>query len=109
MLAALLVAMAIGLVHLRTGTMQAGNRLHSLYNRKRALEKACLNLELAVARTKNQEWLRQQAQDIKKQDEVAAKAELEARKAVQVVGSRRPGAPRERLPVPPDRNMPAPP
>jgi len=60
-LAALLAAMAIGLVHLRTGTTQAGNRLHSLYSQKRSLEKACCGLELALARLKSQDRLREHA------------------------------------------------
>ena len=36
----LLAVLAGGLIHLRTDTIQAGNRLHVLYGDKRALEKA---------------------------------------------------------------------
>jgi len=60
-LAALLVAIAIALVYLRTDVARAGNRLHSLYREKRTLEKSCCRLELAIARLKNPQRLREQA------------------------------------------------
>ena len=59
--AALLAVLAGGLIHLRTDTIQAGNRLHSLYGEKRALEKACTRLELSIAALKSQERMRQEA------------------------------------------------
>lgn len=63
-LVALFVGLAVGLIHLRTGTNQAGNRLHALYSGKRDLEKECCGLELAIARLKNQERLRERADDL---------------------------------------------
>jgi len=59
--AALLVAVAMGLIYLRTDTSQAGNRLHLLYRQKRDLEKECCRLEVAIAGLKNQERMRSQA------------------------------------------------
>jgi hypothetical protein len=56
-LTALLVALAIGLIALRTDTHQAGNRLHLLFRDKRRLEGDCCRLELAIARLKGQERL----------------------------------------------------
>ncbi len=64
-LAVLLAALAVGLITLRTDTNQAGNRLHALFRQKRDLEKACCRLELAVARLKNQERLRERADDLR--------------------------------------------
>ena len=58
-LAALLVALAIALIALRTDTHQAGNRLHSGFRDKRQLEAECCRLELAIARLKSQERLRE--------------------------------------------------
>ncbi|MBM4019915.1 MAG: hypothetical protein FJ288_16610 [Planctomycetes bacterium] len=69
-LAAMLVALGIGLIYLRTDTSQAGHRLHILYAQKRSLEKTCCRLELAVAGLKNQERLRQEATDILADDAV---------------------------------------
>jgi len=69
-LTAFLVAVAMALVHLRTETTQAGNRLHSLYSQKRSLEKACSRLELGVARLKSQERLREQAADLRQEETV---------------------------------------
>lgn len=63
-LAALLVALAIGLTALRTDTHQAGNRLHSLFRDKRQLEKECRRLELAIARLKSQERLHEHVADL---------------------------------------------
>jgi len=57
----LLAVLAGGLIHLRTDTIQAGNRLHALYGGKRALEKACTRLELSIAALKSQERMRQEA------------------------------------------------
>jgi hypothetical protein len=59
--AALLVGMAIAVVHLRTETSRAGNRLHALYRRKRRLEKGCWRLHLAIADLKNVDRLREGA------------------------------------------------
>ena len=61
-LTALLVALALGLVYLRTDTAQAGNRLHSLFREKRDLEKSCSRLELTVAGFKSPQRLRQEVQ-----------------------------------------------
>lgn len=63
-LTALLVALAIGLVALRTETHQAGNRLHSLFREKRDLEKDCYRLELAIGRLKSQMRLRERVADL---------------------------------------------
>jgi hypothetical protein len=63
-LAALLVALAIGLIALRTDAHQAGNRLHSLFRDKRRLEQECCRLELAIARLKSQERLHEHAADL---------------------------------------------
>jgi len=67
-LAALLATLAVGLISLRTDTNQAGNRLHALFRQKRDLEKACCRLELAIARLKNQERLRERADDLRIQE-----------------------------------------
>jgi cell division protein FtsL len=75
-LSALLVALAIGLVNVRTGTHQAGNRLHALFSEKRDLEKACCRLELAIAQLKNQQRLREQAEAFR--ERMAAEAPEEA-------------------------------
>jgi len=85
-LTAFLVAVALGLVHLRTETTQAGNRLHSLYSQKRSLEKACSRLELGVARLKSQERMREQAADLRERDEGTAAGRpvlIERREAAQ--------------------------
>jgi len=60
-LAGLLVAVAIGLITLRTDVHQAGSRLHALFEEKRRLEGACCRLELRVARLRSQDLLRDQA------------------------------------------------
>ena len=70
LLAAMLVALGIGLIYLRTDTNQAGYRLHTLYAQKRSLEKTCCRLELSIAALKNQERLRQQAADLLQADDV---------------------------------------
>ncbi|HUX00027.1 MAG: hypothetical protein WBD63_00940 [Phycisphaerae bacterium] len=59
--AVLLLGIALALVHLRTDVACAGNRLHSLFREKRALEKECGRLELAVAMLKSPERLREHA------------------------------------------------
>ena len=59
-LAALWVALGIGLVYIRADTACAGNRLHDLYRSKRDLQKACRRLELAVAALKSPRRLREQ-------------------------------------------------
>ncbi len=59
--AALMAGLAIAVVHLRTETSRAGNRLHALYGRKRRLEKACWRLHVAIADLKNVDRLREGA------------------------------------------------
>jgi hypothetical protein len=59
----LLVGIAVALVHLRTDTVCAGHRLHSLFREKRDLEKACSRLELTVAGFKSPQRLRQEVQE----------------------------------------------
>lgn len=63
-LAALLVALAIGLIALRTDVHQAGNRLHSMFSDKRRLEQECCRLELRIAGLKSQERLREHVADL---------------------------------------------
>jgi hypothetical protein len=63
-LAALLVALAIGLVALRTETHQAGYRLHALFRDKRQLEKECCRLEVVIARLKSQDRLHEHVADL---------------------------------------------
>jgi len=63
-LAALLVALAIGLVALRTETHQAGHRLHILFRDKRQLETECCRLELVIARLKSQDRLHAHVADL---------------------------------------------
>jgi cell division protein FtsL len=68
-LAAMLALTAMGMIYLRTDTVQAGNRLHQLYGQKRSLEKGCCRLELEIAGLKNQERLRQQAMQLLQADD----------------------------------------
>jgi len=63
-LAALLVALAIGLIALRTDVHQAGNRLHDLFRDKRQLEQDCCRLELTIARLKSQQRLHEHVADL---------------------------------------------
>jgi hypothetical protein len=67
----MMVVVAFGLIYLRTGTIQAGNRLHCLFGQKRTLERACLKLELAIAGLKNQERMRQEAAGLLQADREA--------------------------------------
>jgi hypothetical protein len=60
-MSALLVTVAMGLIWLRTDTVQAGNRLHVLFRQKQDLEKECYHLEEMIAQLKNQERLRSHA------------------------------------------------
>jgi len=60
-LAGLLVAVAIGLIALRTDVYQSGNRLHALFREKRDLERQCCRLELEVARLRSPDNLRNHA------------------------------------------------
>jgi len=62
-LAVLLVGIAVALVYLRTETVCAGYRLHSLFREKRDLEKSCKQLELTVAEYKSPERLRREIQE----------------------------------------------
>jgi len=62
-LAILLMGIAVALIHLRTDTVCAGHRLHSLFREKRDLEKACSRLELTVAGFKSPQRLRQEIQE----------------------------------------------
>lgn len=64
-LAALLVALAMGLVTLRTDIHQAGSRLHVLFREKRGLESECCRLEIEIGMLKSQERLREHAADIR--------------------------------------------
>jgi hypothetical protein len=68
-MAALLSALAAGLIYLRTDTAQAGNRLHGLFRQKRDLERECCRLEMSIAALKSQARLRQQAADLREEDE----------------------------------------
>jgi len=60
-MAGLLVAVAMGLIALRTDVHQAGGRLHALFEEKRRLERECARLELRVARLRSQDQVREQA------------------------------------------------
>ena len=62
-LAVLLVGIAVALVYLRTDTVCAGHRLHSLFREKRDLEKSCKRLEVTVAEYKNPDRLRREVQE----------------------------------------------
>jgi cell division protein FtsL len=62
-MAALLVALAVGLIWLRTDTAQAGNRLHMLFRQKRDLGQECCRLEMSIAALKNVARLRERAVD----------------------------------------------
>jgi len=62
-LAVLLVGIAVALVYLRTDTVCAGHRLHSLFREKRNLEKSCKRLEVTVAEYKNPDRLRREVQE----------------------------------------------
>ena len=66
---ALLVGVAMALTWLRTDTVHAGNQLHMLFGQKVTLERDCSRVELAIARLKNQERLRQEAATLLKADE----------------------------------------
>ena len=57
----LLVAVALGLVYVRTETVRASNHLHALYREKRDLERTCYRLELTIADLKCPQRLREQA------------------------------------------------
>ena len=60
-MAALLVVVAMGLIALRTDTIQTGNRLHVLYGEKRDLERVCARLERDIADLRNQQRMREEA------------------------------------------------
>ena len=62
-LTVLLVGIAMALVYLRTDTVCACHRLHSLFREKRDLEKSCKQLELTVAGYKSPERLRHEIQE----------------------------------------------
>jgi len=68
-LTALLVALAIGLIALRTDVHQAGNRLHSLFGDKRRLEQECCRLELRIAGLKSQQRLREHVVDLESESD----------------------------------------
>ena len=57
----LLMAVALGLVYVRTETVRASNHLHALYREKRDLERTCYRLELTIADLKCPQRLREQA------------------------------------------------
>jgi len=60
-LAALLVAVAVGLVALRTDVHRAGYRLHTLFREQRRLQRECCRLQIRVARLRSQPRLRLEA------------------------------------------------
>jgi hypothetical protein len=68
-MAAFLVVVALGLIALRTDTVQTGNKLHVLYGEKLELERRCDRLELQIAALKNQDRMRQEAAEIMKADQ----------------------------------------
>jgi hypothetical protein len=70
-LALLMVVVALGLIALRTDTIQTGNRLHVLYGEKRDLERVCSRLERDIAELKNQDRMRGEAAEILKSDGMA--------------------------------------
>lgn len=63
-LTALLVALAMSLIALRTDTHQAGNRLHLLFRDKQRLQGDCCRLEIEIARLKSQERLHEHVADL---------------------------------------------
>lgn len=65
-LAGLLVAVAIGLIALRTDVHQSGNRLHALFREKRDLERQCCRLELEVARLRSQDRMHDHAASLRR-------------------------------------------
>lgn len=97
-LAAMLVALAIGLVALRTETNQAGNRLHALFRQKRDLEKACCGLELSIARLKNQERMREQAAGLREEGTGGAGGAEGEKPSRRGAATRDGGTARQRLP-----------
>ena len=68
-LAGLLVAVAMGLIALRTDVHQAGHRLHALFREKRSLERRCCGLELHIASLRSQERLRDHADHLRRRAE----------------------------------------
>jgi len=77
-LAGLLVAVAMGLIALRTDVQQAGHRLHALFREKRSLERQCGGLELRIARLRSQRRLRDQADELRRHAEVLAESAPDA-------------------------------
>jgi len=77
-LAGLLVAVAMGLVALRTDVHQAGHRLHALFREKRTLERQCCGLELRIARLRSQERLRNHADHLRRRTDGLAESDLAA-------------------------------
>lgn len=73
-LAGLLVAVAMGLVALRTDVHQAGHRLHALFREKRSLERQCCGLELRIARLRSQQRLADHADHLRRRAEVLAES-----------------------------------
>ena len=76
-LAGLLVAVAMGLIALRTDVQQAGHRLHARFREKRSLEQQCSALELRIARLRSQQRLRDQADDLRRRAEVLAESDAD--------------------------------
>jgi len=98
-LAAMLVGVAAGLIHLRAETVRAGHRLHGLNARKRTLEKDFGRLEVAIARLSSQDRLREYATDLDRPAEgppapAAAARTASAPAAVPAKASPAPSAPR---------------
>jgi len=77
-LAGLLVAVAMGLVALRTDVHQAGHRLHALFREKRSLERQCCGLELRIARLRSQERLRDHADHLRRRTDGLVESGLAA-------------------------------
>jgi len=102
-LAGLLVAVAIGLIALRTDVHHSGNRLHALFREKRHLEQQCCRLELEVARLRSQDSLRDRAVILRRAfDETPAPnpPALEASGGARPVPDRAPAGPPRRPTTP---------
>jgi hypothetical protein len=76
-LAGLLVAVAMGLIALRTDVHQSGHRLHALFREKRSLERRCCGLELRIARLRSQQRLKDRAADLRRRADSLAEAGAE--------------------------------
>jgi len=77
-LAGLLVAVAMGLIALRTDVHQAGHRLHALFREKRTLERQCWGLELRIAVLRSQDRLQDHADHLRGCHDVLAESDASA-------------------------------